>query len=182
MPTRVLVALMVAGTMSCASASGGPETGTTTSRTVAVAGMAGKLTVNSTTSASTTALAYSLDDVWRVLSAAFDSLGVTVGHVDPTQHVIGNDGYKLRVQLGRTPLSRYIDCGQTQIGQNADSYDVYLSVLAQVQAGASGGASLTTTLDAAARPISFSQDYSRCSSTGLFESRLVDTVKKLLQR
>ena len=89
---------------------------------------------------------------------------------------------KVRVRLGRTPLSRYLECGGTQIGSNADSYEVRLTVLAQVRAVASGGSSLATTFDAAAKPITFSQDYSRCSSKGLFESRLVELVTKQLQR
>ena len=172
----------VLGGAACASSRPVADTGTTTSRTIQVYGVPGKLTVSSASNPVTSRLDFTVDEVWRVLPAVFDSLGVKVSMVDPKRHIIGAEDLKVRVQLGRTPMSRYIDCGQTQIGQNADSYELRLTVLAQVQAVAPGGSLLSTTLDAAAKPITFSQDYSRCSSKGLFESRLVEAVKKALQR
>ncbi len=172
----------VLGGAACASSTPAPETGATSSQTFAVAGMPGKLTVTSSSRASVSAMTFAVDDVWRVLPAAFDSLGLKVSVMDKAQRVIGIEGLKVRVQLGRTPLSRYMDCGQTQIGPNADSYDVLLSVVTTVQAVATGGSSITTNFDAAAKPIAFSQAFSRCSSRGLFESRLVDLVKRQLQR
>jgi len=181
MRTRVAMAMLLA-TMGCASAATpAPETGGTSMRTIEVSGMAGKLNLSTSTATSSVAIASSLDKVWRVLPAALDSLGVPVSRMDAVKHVIGNEGFKLRVTLGKTPLSRYMDCGQTQIGANADSYDVYLTVLAQAVDDGNGGTTLSTTFDAAARPIAFSQDYSRCSSKGLFESRLADAVKKQLR-
>lgn len=178
---RKLLLWCVLGGAACASSTKAPETGATSIRTVEVGGMPGRLTVVSSTRASVTNVAFTVDEVWKVLPAVFDSLGVKTTVIDPSQHVIGIENVKVRVQLGRTPLSRYLDCGQTQIGQNADSYEVLLTVLTRVQAVAAGGSSVSTTVDAAARPIAFSQGYSKCSSKGLLESRLVDAVKKRLQ-
>lgn len=178
---RKLLAWCVLGGAACASSTPLPETGASSQRTIQVAGVAGKLTVLSSTRANVSKLAFTVDEVWKVLPAVLDSLGVKGGVIDAAQHVIGTENAKVRVQLGRTPLSRYLDCGATQIGQNADSYEVLLTVLAQVQA-AESGSSLSITVEAAAKPIAFRQDYMRCSTKGLLESRLLDAVKKQLLR
>ena len=123
-----------------------------------------------------------IDQVWRVLPAAFDSLAIPVTQVDPLKRIIGNPGFKLRQRLGKVSLSRFIECGTTQIGPNADSYDVYLTVLLQLQPGPAGTTSVLTTFEALSRPVSFSQEYSRCSSRGSLETRLLDAVKAQLPR
>ena len=121
-----------------------------------------------------------VNDVWKVLPAAFDSVGVPVTHIDPASRSIGNEGFKVRQRLGKLPLSRSIDCGQTQIGPNADSYDVYVTLIVQaIPVGA--GTRLVTTFEASARPVTFSQAYSRCSSRGSLEGRLIDAVTAQLK-
>ncbi len=168
-------AVMLAG---CASNSSLPER--TGEQTVQVVGMAGKLTVNSNSTASKSTIAAPIEQVWRVLPAVFDSLGVAVSTVNQTQHLIGNDGLKIRQRLGKAPLSRYLDCGQTQIGPNADSYDVLLTVLVQLQASGAGSTNVLSTVEATAKPVAFTQSPSACSSKGALESRLTTLVQALL--
>lgn len=169
------------GAAACASSSPVPQTGASSQRTIQVAGVAGRLTVVSSTRASVSKLAFTVDEVWAVLPAVLDSLGVKSHVIDAPRHVMGVENLKVRVQLGRTPLSRYLDCGETQIGPNADSYEVLLTVLAQVHA-TDIYSTLSTTVEAAAKSIAFRGDYMRCSTKGLLESRIVDAVKKQLQR
>ena len=78
-------------------------------------------------------------------------------------HQMGNEGFKLRKTLGSTPLSRYIECGTTQIGPNAESYDVVLTLLTQLYPADGGSTSVTHTFEGSAKPVTYSQDYSRCS-------------------
>ena len=139
-----------------------------------------RLTVGSSGGPNTNKLEYSADQVWKVLPAAFDSVNVPVNHVDPRNKTIGNNGFKIRQRLGKTPLSRYIDCGQTQIGSNADSYEVYITLMIQAVPDGSG-TRLVTTFEASARPIAFSQGYSRCSSRGALESRLLEAIHAQLK-
>jgi hypothetical protein len=127
-------------------------------------------------------VALPIDEVWRVLPAVFDSLAIPVATLEPARRAIGNPGFKAHKQLGRTPLSRYIDCGQAQSFPSADTYDVHLSVLTQVAAGESGVTTVSTLVQASARPMTVSGDYSRCSSKGTLEARIVDAVKARLQR
>ncbi len=169
------------GAAACASSPNAAPTSGVSQRTFAIAGDAGALTVTHTASTTNTSLAGSVDAVWAALPPVLDSLGVKVTVIDPALHTIGTEQAKIRVKLGPTPLSRYLDCGQTQIGPNADSYEVLFTVKSMVTA-TTNGSQLSTVVDAAARPISFRQNYSSCSTTGLLESRIADGVKKRLQK
>lgn len=151
-------------------------------RTVQIAGVAGRLTMNSNSDASVSTIAAPIEQVWRVLPAVFDSLGVAISTVNQAQHLIGNDAQKVRQRLGKAPLSRYFDCGQTQIGPNADSYDVLLTLLIQLQPNGAGSTNLLSTIEATAKPVAFSQAPSACSSKGTLESRLTTLVQTLLPR
>ena len=127
-------------------------------------------------------LPYTVEQIWAVLPAAFDSVSVPVAIVDPDKHLYGNQGFKLRQRLGKTTLSRLFDCGETQIGPNADSYEVFLIVLAQVTPGSSGSSSLTTTVEASAKSIAMAQGYSKCTSKGVLESRLINLIQTQLHK
>ena len=172
-------AVSVLALAGCASSSALPDHSDV--RTIEVQGVAGKLATRSSSSAITSSVTVPLEQVWRMLPALFDSLGVPVALIEPAKHLIGNEGFKLRQRLGKVTLSRYMDCGTTQIGPNADSYDVYLTVLVQLQPGANGTTSIATSFESLARPIAFAQEYSRCSTKGLFETRLVALVKAQLK-
>ena len=117
------------------------------------------------------------DVAWKALPAAYDSLGIPLNVMDLPQHLIGNQGMKLRQKLGMTRLSKYLDCGGTQIGPNADSYEVLMAVITHVGVNAQGVTELWMRVSAVARPMAFSQPYSRCTSTGEIEKRLVELVR-----
>jgi hypothetical protein len=113
----------------------------------------------------------------------FDSLGVPLATVDPKARTMGNTGFRLRGRLKNVPLSRFIDCGSsTQIGSNADNYDVSLTVLAEARPAESTSAKVIITFQAQAKPVNFSQEYSQCSSRGVFEKRFVDILQARLER
>src|SRR5262249_45883769 len=139
----------------------------------------GALTMNPNNAAVEHTVPFTVAQVWAILPAVFDSLGIPVNSLDPNKHLAGNAGFKLRQRLGKTPLSRYFDCGQTQVGPNADSYDVFLTVLTQVTPNGTAGARLSSTIDASAKPLAFSQGYSQCSSNAVLEKRLEELVTKL---
>jgi len=131
---------------------------------------------------STHQFAYPVDAVWKVMPAVLDSVAVPVGLLDPTTHTIGNRGFKLRGKLGRVPLGRYIDCGTTQIGPNAESYDITLTLTTTLVPAAGGGTSMTVNMEASAKPLAFSQEPFRCATKGALEQRVVDLTTTLLSR
>lgn len=131
--------------------------------------------------AHSTTLSATVADVWRVLPAAYDALGIPLSVVDSTTHLIGNSGFNLRRRLGSIPLVRLIDCGTTQGGPSAETYDIHMSVVTQVKPG-DGGTIIGTTVEPMGRPAAFSGEYIRCSSTGVLESRLADAVRARLPK
>lgn len=124
---------------------------------------------------------YPLYQVWRVLPAVYDSLAIPVSSLDSVSHVIGNSGIKLRRRLGNVPLTRYLDCGDSQGAPSAETYEIHLSIFTRVQSAASGTTTVATTIEATGRPVTLSGEYVRCSSTGALESHLVNTLKAQLQ-
>lgn len=179
---RTLVAVSLVGAIGCASGSGAAPMSSSgqAQQSLSVVGSSSSMSINPATGPNINNLDFAPDRIWRVLPAAFDSIGVPVTQIDPVQRVMGNPGFKIRQRIGTVALSRYVDCGTTQIGPNADSYDVYLTVLVQVRPSGTGSV-ITTNFESAARPITFAQDYSRCTSRGSLEAKLLAAIKAQLK-
>lgn len=179
---RMLHLLALAALSACASST--VNTGAREAETVRIGGrQGGQLRVTSNAQASVSRIAFPIGKVWHALPAAFENLGIPITAVDTGTHTISNGGLKIRRVLGSAPLARYVDCGSTQVGENADSYDVYLTVVSQVEEDpATGLATLHTIFESMARPIAFSREYSRCSSRGELERRLAAAVMDQLMR
>ncbi|HEY9228724.1 MAG TPA: hypothetical protein VIP11_18880 [Gemmatimonadaceae bacterium] len=177
----LLLGLTLAG---CASGGGTPSVPPPSTRTVLLgAGATGGLSITGVDATNSQTIAFPVDQVFRIMPSVLDSLGVPVAMLEPTKRSIGNPALKIRQRLKGTPLSRYIDCGSsTQIGANADNYDVSLAVIADVAPGAANSSNVTLTFEAVAKPVNFSQQYSQCTSRGLFESRFFQILKAKLQR
>ena len=175
---RAVAILMLASLSACASSPGGSTAGT---GPILGQGSVGRST-DARSTVFTQSLAYPVDQVWRALPAAYDSLKIPLNTLDAKTHTIGNDGFKIRQQLGRAALSTYIDCGRTQIGPNADSYEVVLTILTQVTTADNGATKISTTFESSARPIAYSQEYSKCTSRGVLEAKIMDVVKGRLMR
>lgn len=182
--------------VSCAPAARPPETGTATAGAPTTAPSTAPATMRVSTPGgtlnirvrpdemrSTFIIAAAPDRVWRTLPAVFDSLGMpAAGVLDAAARRFGTTGLRVRRRLGSTPVSRYFDCGQTQIGENADEYDVQLQLVVALTAGTAGTTNLDVLLDARARPVAFSQGYQACSTRGTLDKRLVELVRVELAR
>lgn len=188
---RLLGTFAFLGLAACASGGGSSAVGGVHTQTISVGGGAAgagreSMSIGGGAAAAgptTHTIDAATDRVWKIMPAVFDSLSVPVTRIDATQKIIGNEGFKIRQRLGKLALSRYIDCGQAQIGPNADSYEVYMVVLVQVKPAATNAAnsSVITTFQSQARPLTFSQGYSQCSSKGTLEARVVELVKGQLK-
>lgn len=181
MHVRFLLAFVVLS--GCAS-SGAPSTTAAkpATQTISSPGM-GSMTLATANAADVVTVPYAPDAVWRIMPSVFDSLAIPVTVMNQASKQIGNNAFKTRQKLGKVSLSRYLDCGTTQIGPNADSYDVVLGVTTTITAGTAPNTSvLTTMVEAQSKPVMFNQAYSRCSSKGGIESRLTDLVKTRLSK
>lgn len=177
---RAVVAFAALTVTACASSH--PETARPTSESVRVVGdvAGGSIRMAGGDGVSATTVAFAPDKVWGVLAAVYDSIGIPIGTVDSKRMVIGNTGFKLRQKLGKTSLSKYIDCGKTQGFPSADSYDIYLQVTTQVQPKGQGS-TVSTFIEAAGRPAAFSGEYVKCPSLGALETAIVTGVRDRLK-
>ncbi len=161
--------------VACASGStsGGTAAQPQTTRVVGGGGLSGgAFRMSTADAASVTKIAFPLDLVWRTLPAAYDSLKIPLTLLDAKMHHLGNEGLKIRQRLGTVMLSKYIDCGQAQIGPSADSYDVFLNVTTTLSAASGAETQISTVVESAARPLNFGQDYVRCTSKGTIENAI----------
>lgn len=175
-------ALLFALAAVCGCAASTSTTSGRATETVRVAGSGIGMTTTPNTGATVATVPFASEEVWRTMPSVFQALGIPVTTIDPKKHLMGNEGFKLRQQLGGVRLSKYIECGTTQIGPNADSYEVYITISTDVQPGASGGAKISTIFEASARPLNFAQEYSRCSSKGVLEPKIVEVATAKLQK
>jgi hypothetical protein len=159
-----------------------PPTRSETIRIVGGSGTVAQMSTVNARAASVMTIPSSLDDVWKVLPAVYESLGIPITRVDATSHIIGNEGLKVRRRLGDAPLTRYLDCGSGQGGPNADTYEVHLAVLTEAREAAPGSTHVSTTIQATARPLTFSADPVRCASNGALETLIVKRIKEGLQQ
>ena len=96
---------------------------------------------------------------------------------DSTAGIVGNmEMVKMR-SLGRTQLSRYVSCGMGMTGPNADSYRVFLALIAFVDTVPDKGVRLGVSLAAAAQDLQGSSKQPvKCSSTGALELQIRKSV------
>lgn len=152
---------------------------TTEEQMVRVSGGGGGTTqihTTATTRPRVITLEIGVEEAWRALPAAYAAAGIEIARSDAALRVIGNPGFRVRRRLGDTAISRYLDCGNAQGGPSADSYEVHFSVLSELSAEAAGRTTLTTVVDAVARPVNFSGDPVRCFSKGVLETRIANAV------
>lgn len=151
-------------------------------RTVRVQGVDGAFQVRHDDQSTTKIIALPPEQVWRALPAVFDSLEVPVTRSDAAGRVFGNEGVRVRKRIGGVAISRYFDCGTTQIGPNADSYDVFLILMITLRAGPANTTNVTVTAEASARPVARSQPYTPCSSQAALDVRFVDLLRRQAMR
>jgi hypothetical protein len=180
---RLLVASL-ASALACAGSTPTPGASPPTVEQHVIVPGAGSAAFNIVASSgvSSREFAAPIDKVWKTMPSVFDSLSVPVGLLDPATHTIGNNGFKVRAKLGRVGLARYIDCGTTQIGPNAESYDITLTLTTTLVTTPGGATSMAINFLASAKPPAFSQEPFRCSTKGTLEQRVNDLTAALVSR
>ena len=179
----VLCSIAAAIASACASSGTGNTAGTSieTTRVSTPVGTT-TLTTLSTLQPGYVTLQYPIDVVWRALPVAYDSIGVPVGRIDTLTRVVGNDGFRLRRKLGGVSLTRYLDCGQAQGFRSAETYEINLAVITQLQPAEAGYTTAATTVQASAKPVNFAGEYAPCSSSGELEKRVGEVLARIVER
>jgi hypothetical protein len=175
---RVVIAGLSIALAACASAGVSP-TPVGARQSVTVATPTGTIELASSGEAAVTVntIAAPVDRVWAALPGVYDSLGIPIATANSSTHLVGIQALKVRQRLGKAYLSKYIDCGESQIGASADTYDVVLTIFTQVLTADGGATKVSTSLDAVAKPPAFSQSYSHCSSKSVLEHAIADQLR-----
>ena len=175
---RPLLCLLAAGAAACSSAV------TPTQRTETTYIPGGQFSMTADNGSMSAVIGAPIQAVWRSLPVAFDSVGVPLSLIDPKTHVMGNEGFKIRQKLGKERLSNYFECGTTQVGPNADSYELLVTVVSNLEPlkGDSLRTRVTITASSAAKPLQFRQDYSRCSTKLVLERRMLDVLATVAKK
>jgi hypothetical protein len=176
--TRIPSMALLCAMAGCASSG----TATPSSRPETVYAGGATLKINPDNGGAVKVIDLPMEKLWRVLPSVYDSVGVPLSIVDPRKHLIGNEGYKIRATLNKKRLSNYFECGSTQGGANADSYEIHLTVLTNLESEGPTRTKMTTTVTALAKPMQFAQDYSRCSSKAALETAIFDIATAAASR
>lgn len=117
--------------------------------------------------------------VWSVLPSIYQDLNIPLTVKDDARKVIGNEGWRTRRSIGRVPMQRYLDCGRSGTIENAETYQISMTIVTTVTPNAGGGSVVGTILSATGRnPITSSTQEVRCVSTGDLEIRIRDMVQQ----
>ena len=174
---KLLACVTLAG---CASSGGGgapvpasgPRESTTTVETFSDMGSVDLRTVRSDPTAAFD-VAAPPERVWSALSLVYTDLKLPVTEISTQARRLGSDGTRIRRQLGGTRLSRYLSCGERLGMPVAESDEVVIRLVTQVEPAGEGKSKLRTLFEATARG---STDIN-CATTGELEQRIVEMVR-----
>ena len=113
-----------------------------------------------------------VEKIWAALPGVYTALSIPLTTAEPASLRFGNEGMKIRRRLGDIQLFTLLDCGRSQIGDNAESYEINMSVLTSLQRIDAQRTRVSTVVEASGKPIQFSGAETRCRSKGELEQRI----------
>lgn len=120
-------------------------------------------------------------NLYRQLAATYDEMGIPITKVNPEANLIGAVETRLRGDLGGRPLSRYLRCGSSITGSIAEQYQVYLTVVTQVEPLETGEAGVFTHLTAIAQQGGRSGNNIRCATRGVLEREIFEHLRRKVE-
>lgn len=180
LPLLSAVAVLAAACASSGSSSVAPPTTMTpvTQRIVTPTSAVAFNTVN-VNSGSNITIVTTVDAAWTALNVTYNEFKIPVTTLVDKDHLIGNDAFKVRRRVGNLPMQKLLDCGSSQGIQNAETYDILMSISSTVVPNPKGGVNLMTRIDATGKSPNFSRDASvNCPSTGELEKAIAEAVRK----
>jgi hypothetical protein len=117
------------------------------------------------------------DSVWQTLPGIFLELGIEPKTVNTQEKYIGNSSVSVRHTMGKSRVSKYLDCGRSNTSSTADQAEVTLSLIVQVVPEVAGQSSLHTQFSGYAMVDGSARNRIQCASTGVLEAHIADMVK-----
>ena len=120
--------------------------------------------------------------IWSALPAIYTALSIPLTIADNQTLRFGNEGMKIRRRLGETSLIKLLDCGRTQIGQNADSYDILMSVVTTLRRHDANVTIISTSVEASGKPAQFGGSETRCRTKGELEKQIALALRARVEK
>lgn len=174
---RLVLLLVLAATMSCASSGSSPgsEIATPSERIVAADNQGTYRTTVAPNAKVPIPAAPSR--AFDALKAVYSELGVPLGTDDPATGRVGNTNFWKTRKLGNEAISTYLNCGDSFAGTAADTYRIYISLISVVRPDGKGASELETAFTAQARNMEgTTADRVACGTTGRLEDRIQKSV------
>ena len=121
------------------------------------------------------------DSVWHVMPAVFLALNIEPKTVNSAQRYIANTSVTVRHNIGQYPVSKYLNCGNSNVGQTANQAEVTMALTVQV-ADSGGRASLQIQYEAYAMLDGYAHNRMQCASTGQMEQLIAKLTNEELAR
>lgn len=134
---------------------------------------------NAGPSSANAAVEFAPDRVWSLLPSVYSVLTIPVSGIDSVRkRIVGT--IRARRSFRDEPVSRFLDCGHSLVGANADLYSVAIRLTTQVDPTGPGSSRVRTLIDAAGTNSAGAT--TRCSSTGALEAQIVSRLREGLSR
>jgi hypothetical protein len=126
------------------------------------------------------ALAATPAGAWSQVAPAYADVGIPLSLSFDDQRLAGNQGFRVRREIGGVAMRNYLNCGSSSGFDNSEVYEISLNIATQVQPQADGTSKVATVLNATGTPMGVGSNSVNCSSTGALEERINDTIAKRL--
>lgn len=127
-----------------------------------------------------TRLAATPAKAWPALREAWADVGLPASVQDEKTFHLQIDGHEVRRVFNKWPLRELLDCGRSSGYDNAETYVVNMTVIAQLMPVGANESDLALVFSAnAANPLAM-QSVVQCSTQGAFEERFANRVKAAL--
>jgi hypothetical protein len=177
---RAIVTVLIIGTVTaCGTAPALPGTPTRVLPTGSTGQQRGVLEMTVRNDGQAVTLPAPAADVYAALEGAYADLQIPLTRKDAAARVLGNDGLKMRRQLGKIELRKAFDCGGTAGMPNSETYQIFATIVSSVE-GDGGNTVLTTVIDASGENPSYPGSGVRCSSSGSIEAAIIKEVRARL--
>jgi hypothetical protein len=111
--------------------------------------------------------------VWAALPEAYRTLGAQVAIADSASQSVASPLLRIHQFLGGVPLSRYLGCGRSAFGENADVQEIVMRWRSTLERGPNGTTLIRTLVRGVATPQGNGNERFRCTSTRGLENRIV---------
>jgi hypothetical protein len=119
--------------------------------------------------------------LYHATVVVLENMKIPIEVNDSAGGLVGNLRLTVMRRLAGEPLSRFLNCGTSMTGPNADGYRVSAALLTILDPLPGNKTRLRVAFAAGARDIiGTSNDPVMCGSSGVFESRLIERITRLI--